>query len=368
MPKKIKKNQPIYVTKPFLAPLEEYTSLLQDIWDCGILTNDGQFVNQFEQEICDKIGVSNYTSFASGTIALQAAIKALDLNGEIITTPFTWIATVSAIKMENCKPVFCDIDEETLNIDIKRIENHITEKTVGIMPVHVFGNPCDINGIESIADRYNLKVIYDAAHAIASKYNGKSILSYGDISALSTHATKLLNSGEGGGCVATNKIIHDKLKSIRFFGHNKDKSDILFDGLNGKLTELQSALGIVNLKFLDEVVADRKVKYKYYYSGLSGNSTIRFQKIKFGVTNYSYFPIILEDQKVLFKIIDKLNNNDIYPRRYFYPSVNVFKNIVSSGPRKVSENIADHILCLPLYYDLTIDIMDKIIDIIKKEI
>ena len=368
MPKKAKNNNPIYVTKPFLAPLKEYTALLEDIWDCAILTNDGQFVKQFERQICEKVGVSNYTAFSSGTTALQAAIKALELNGEIITSPFTWIATISAIKMGNCTPIFCDIDKNTLNIDIKRIENYITNKTVGIMPVHVFGNPCDIDGIKEIADRYNLKVIYDAAHAIGSEYGGKSILSYGDISALSTHATKLLNSGEGGGCVAKNKMITDRLRSIRFFGHNKDKSDILFDGLNGKLTELQSALGIVNIKYLDEVIADRKIKYKYYYSALSGNPALRFQEIKFGATNYSYFPLILENKKILFKIIDKLNNHDIYPRRYFYPSVNIFKNIVNSVERKVAENIANHILCLPLYYDLNLSVMDKIINIINKEI
>ena len=368
MSKKFKKIKPIYVTKPFLAPLSEYTALLEDIWHCGILTNDGQFVNQFEQKICEKIGISNYTAFSSGTTALQAAIKALDLNGEIITTPFTWIATISAIKMGNCRPVFCDIDKETLNIDIKTIENHITDKTVGIMPVHVFGNPCDINGIKEIADKYKLKIIYDAAHAIGSKHKGKSILSYGDVSALSTHATKLLNSGEGGGCVAENESIIDRLRSFRFFGHNIDKSDILFDGVNGKLTELQSALGIVNLKYLNQVIADRKNKYKYYHSALSVNSIIRFQKIKFGKTNYSYFPIILEDQKILFRIIDRLNDNDIYPRRYFYPSVNAFNKIAGNEEREISENIANHILCLPLYFDLNLKEMDKIIHIINEAI
>lgn len=368
MSKKIKKNKPIYVTKPFLAPLTEYTSLLQDIWDCAILTNDGQFVNQFEQKICEQIGVSNYTSFTSGTIALQAALKALNLNGEIITTPFTWIATVSAIKIERCKPIFCDIDEETLNIDIKKIENHITEKTVGIMPVHVFGNPCDIDGIKRIADKYSLKIIYDAAHAIGSKYKGKSVLSYGDVSALSTHATKLLNSGEGGGCVAKNKTITKRLRRIRFFGYNNDKSDILFDGLNGKLTELQSALGIVNLKYLDKIIADREKKYQYYYSGLSCNSDIRFQKTELGTTNYSYFPIIIENKKKLFKIIDRLNNYNIYPRRYFYPSINTFKNIVESEKIEISEKVANHILCLPLFYDLSFNMIDKIISVINKEV
>ena len=193
-------------------------------------------------------------------------------------------------------------------------------------------------------------------------------MSYGDVSALSTHATKLLNSGEGGGCVAKNKIITDRLRSIRFFGHSKDKNDILFDGINGKLTELQSALGIVNLKYLDEVITDREIKYQYYYSALSDNPALRFQKIEFGTTNYSYFPIIIESKKKLFKVIDQLNSYNIYPRRYFYPSVNIFKNIVDSVERKVSERVANHILCLPLFYDLGFDTIDRIISVINKEI
>ncbi|RPH04822.1 MAG: DegT/DnrJ/EryC1/StrS family aminotransferase [bacterium TMED46] len=368
MTEKTKTTPNTYVTKPFLAPLKDYNDLLKDIWDCGILTNDGQFVNRFENLICKKFGLSNYITFSSGTTALQAAIKGLQLEGEIITTAFTWIATVSAIKNERCKPIFCDIDEDTLNIDIKKIENHITDKTVAIMPVHVFGNPCDIDGIKKIANRYRLKVIYDAAHAIGSEYNGKSILSYGDVSVLSTHATKLLNTGEGGGCVAGKKIITEKLKGIRFFGYNKDKSDIQFDGLNGKLTELQSALGIVNLKYIDKVISDRKIKYQYYYSALRDIPALSFQKIEFGKTNYSYFPIIIESKKKLFKLIDKLNNHNIYPRRYFYPSVNIFKNIVDSDERKISEKVANHVLCLPLFYDLDFDIIDQIISLVKKEI
>jgi dTDP-4-amino-4,6-dideoxygalactose transaminase len=193
------KTKPVFVTMPSLAPLEEYLELLKEVWDRGILTHNGPLVQQFEKELCNKLSINSFLTVTNGTIAIQMAIKALELKGEIITTPFTWIATVSAIKWQGCTPVFCDIDPETLNIDVDKIEALITDKTVAILPVHVFGNPCDVVSIEKIAKKYNLKVIYDGAHAIGSTFNSKSLLEYGDITSTSLHATKLLNTGEGGG-------------------------------------------------------------------------------------------------------------------------------------------------------------------------
>ncbi|NTW31092.1 MAG: DegT/DnrJ/EryC1/StrS family aminotransferase [Bacteroidetes bacterium] len=356
-------DKAIYVTQPTLAPLEEYVELLKGIWTSGILTHNGPLVQQFEKDIAVKLGINNFIAVTNGTIALQMSIKALELKGEIITTPFTWIATVSAIKWEGCTPVFCDIESDTLNIDPAKIEMLINERTVAIMPVHVFGNPCNIESIEAIAKKYNLKIIYDAAHAIGSTYNGKSILEYGDISATSLHATKLLNTGEGGGCISSNLEIHEKLKRIRFFGHNKDKS-VIEDGFNGKMTEIHAALGLVNIKYFEKVLEDRKYKYNLYKESFRKISELKFQKIVNGNSNYSYFPVIFETEENALKYEKILNNNNIYPRRYFYPSVNTYSNIfdnIQSCP--VSEKISKTILCMPLYYKLTESEIESIINI-----
>jgi dTDP-4-amino-4,6-dideoxygalactose transaminase len=357
-------NKPIYVTKPSLAPLDEYTELLKGVWERGILTHNGPLVQQLEQEICKKLDLSNFITVTNGTIAIQMAIKALELKGEIITTPFTWVATLSAIQWEGCTPVFCDIDPDTLNIDPSKIEEMITDKTVAIMPVHVFGNPCDVETISAIASKHNLKVIYDAAHAIGSTYKGKSLLEYGDISATSLHATKLLNTGEGGGCITTDPILHEKLKRIRFFGHN-DAKDIVEEGFNGKMTEIHAALGLANLKYYDDVLNDRKVKYFYYKEALSKLTFLRFQEIQLGEPNYSYFPIIFNTEEQLLKVELALQEQNIYARRYFYPSVNTLSNIVQHEKMPISEDIASKILCLPLYFSLNKADIEKIISLIS---
>lgn len=356
-------NKPIFVTMPSLAPLDEFSEILKGVWDRGILTHNGPLVQQLEKDICAKLNIQNFVAVSNGTIAIQMAIKALELKGEIITTPFTWVATISAIKWEGCTPVFCDIDPETLNIDVTKIEDLITNDTVAILPVHVFGNPCDVDEIEKIAKKHNLKVIYDAAHAIGSSYKGKSLLEYGDISATSLHATKLLNTAEGGACITTNNDLHEKLKRIRFFGHDDTKT-VIEDGFNGKLTEVHSALGIANLKYYDEVLADRKEKYELYKKGLSKNPKLKFQKIEKGETNYSYFPLIFESEAELLEVEKKLNNQNIFPRRYFYPSVNTYTEIVEYKKMPVSEDISLRILCLPLYWKLEKKEMVEIMKII----
>jgi dTDP-4-amino-4,6-dideoxygalactose transaminase len=358
-------NKKIYVTQPSLAPLGELNELLEGVWERGILTHNGPLVQQLEFEIQNKLRLENFVTVANGTLAIQMAIKALKLKGEIITTPFTWVATLSAIQWEGCTPVFCDIEKDTLNIDPSKIEAKITKDTVAIMPVHVFGNPCDVESIETIAKKYNLKVIYDAAHAVGSEYNGKSLLEYGDISVTSLHATKIFNTAEGGGCITKDKILFEKIKRIRFFGHDEAK-DIVEEGFNGKLTEVHAAVGIANLKYYDQILADRKIKYLYYLDKLSDFNFIRFQKIKLGKTNYSYFPVIFESEELLLKVEQCLNESNVYPRRYFYPSVNTFASIVSYIKMPNSEDISKRILCLPLYWKLTQSEMDKIIQIIKK--
>ena len=358
-------NKNIYVTMPSLAPLDEYTDLLKGVWESGILTHNGPLVQRFEKELVSKLGLSNFVAVTNGTIAIQMAIKALELKGEIITTPFTWIATVSAIKWEGCSPVFCDIESDTLNIDPDKIEALINKNTVAIMPVHVFGNPCDVEKIQQIADKYNLKVIYDAAHAIGSSYGGRSLLEYGDISATSLHATKLLNTAEGGGCITSDPELHEKLKRIRFFGHNQEK-DIVEDGFNGKMTEVHAALGIANLKYYDNVLADRKEKYHFYKNNLWQSEKLTFQKIKIGEPNYSYFPVIFENEEQLLKTEKLLNEKNIFPRRYFYPSVNEHKNILKYQKCENAELISKSILCLPLFYELNRDKIICITNIIRE--
>ena len=358
------KNKNIFVTQPSLAPFNEFTEILKGVWDRKILTHNGPLVQQLESELEQKLEVPHFTVVNNGTIALQIAIKALELQGEIITTPFTWIATVSAIKWEGCTPIFCDIDPKTLNIDPAKIEALITEKTVAIMPVHVFGTPCDVVEIEKIAKKHNLKVIYDGAHAIGSKFDGKSLLTFGDITATSLHATKLLNTGEGGGCITQNTELDKKIKRIRFFGHSDDKTDIVEDGFNGKLTEIHAALGLANLKYYDTVLNDRRVKYLLYKEKLQKVPTITFQDIAAGETNYSYFPIIFETEAQLLKVELELKENNVFPRRYFYPSVNTYTKVVSYQSCPISEDISKRILCLPLYLDLSEDEILKIIVLI----
>ena len=352
-------NKPIFVTQPSLAKLRTYTSILESVWESGILTHNGPIVQKLEMDLSKKIGIKNFVAVTNGTVALQMAIKALDLKGEIITTPFTWIATISAIKWERCTPVFVDIDKDTLNIDPNKIEAAITEDTVAIMPVHVFGVPCNVGAIEKIAKKYSLKVIYDAAHAIGSTYNGNSLLEYGDISATSMHATKLFNTGEGGGCITRSKVLYEKLKRIRFFGHD-DAKDIVEDGFNGKLTEIHAALGLANLEIYDQVLKDREQKYHLYLNLLGNDPGLTFQKIGQGNANYSYFPVIFENEDALLAVVERLKKENVYARRYFYPAVNTYNKIVPYRSCPIAEDISNRILCLPLYLDLKSDQIELI--------
>lgn len=354
----------IYVTMPTLAPLEEVNDIMKGIWNSGIMTHNGPLVQRFEKECADHMGVPQMVACTNGTIGLQMSIRALHLKGEIITTPFTFIATISAIIWEGCTPVFVDIDPETFNIDPSKIEEKITCHTAGIMPVHVFGNACDIEAIDTIAKKHHIKVIYDACHAVGVNYKGQSIFNYGDISVTSFHATKMLNTAEGGGCFTLNKDIDESLRRIRFFGF-ENHADIVEDGTNGKMTEVHAAIGLANLKYLDSALADRKHKYSIYKEALSKDISIQFQKINEGC-NYSYFPLLFKDEKTLLKVEARLKEKNIYPRRYFWPSVNTFTKIVPYVPMPVSEDISSRILCLPLYYTLSEKDMGRIIDIVLR--
>ena len=346
-------RKPIYVTMPTLAPLQEVNQLMESIWESGIMTHNGPLVQRFEKEVCEYLGVPRMVSCCNGTLALQMAVKALGKTGEIITSPFTFIATISSIMWEHCTPVFVDIDPETLNIDPKKIEERITCHTVAIMPVHVFGNACEIEEIDAIAKKHGLSVIYDAAHAMGVQYKGRSIMEYGDMSCTSFHATKMLNTAEGGGVFTLNDELDAKLRRIRFFGF-ENHADIVEDGFNGKMTEVHAAVGIANLRYLDQALADRKAKYARYKEILGQNPDIRFQKIT-SDCNCSYFPAIFKDEATALKVIESLSAVQVFPRRYFYPSVNTFTKLVPYVPMPVSEDIAARILCLPLHIGMSME-------------
>ncbi len=361
----MQQTNPVYVTTPSLAPYSEYTAILETAWNSGVLTHNGPLLQELEKKLCEKFNIKNLVAVTNGTIALQLAIKTLKLKGEIITTPFSWIATCSAIQWEGCKPVFADIDPDTFNIDVKTIEGLITKHTVGIMPVHVFSNPCDTVTIEAIAKKHNLKVIYDAAHAVGVDYLGKSLLEWGDISATSFHATKLFNTGEGGACVTNNQALSECLTRLRFFGHD-DTKEIVDEGLNGKMTEIHAAVGLANFPYIDEVINKRKQIYSAYRANLSGCNNIAFQKIDEQSYNYSYMPVVFSSETLLLKVLQELSQNNVFARRYFCPSLNTIKAITPFVECPVSEKLSNHIICLPSYHSLSIEKVDQICTILSK--
>ncbi len=356
----------INVTKPYLPPKEEFDALINKIWERNWLTNDGPLVNELESSLKQYLGTKNLLFTSNGTIALQMAIKALALHGEIITTPFSYVATTSSIVWENCKPVFVDIDKENFNIDTTKIENAITEKTSAILATHVFGNPCDIGQIEQIANKHNLKVIYDAAHCFGVNYKGKSILSYGDISTISFHATKLFHTIEGGAVCTNSDKLNYRLSKMRNFGHN---GEAVFDGvgINAKNSEFHAAMGLANLKHINTILEKRKQQYLFYKQKLNKAEFV-FQKIAAQTDyNYAYFPLVFTSQKQLLKTKKVLENNNIFPRRYFYPSLSALA-YVDKYKTPISDDIASRILCLPIYHTLSVEEQNMICNLINNQI
>lgn len=349
----------IEVTRPSLASLAEYTAYLETIWDTGVMTHNGPMVQQLEKELCEYLKLKNVICVSNGTCALQLAIRALDITGEVITTPFSYIATANIIAWERCRPVFVDITPDTWNLDPSKIEENITSATSAILPVHVFGAPCNVERIQNIAAKHGLKVIYDAAHAMAVNIRGKSILSYGDISCVSFHATKLFNTAEGGACVTDDDSLAKRLRRMRFFGFDEQKK-ISDYGMNAKMTEISAALGLANLKWLDRVRENRRKRYEFYYNALSELPFVKFQKYDPDEYNYSYMPILFENEEVMFRAMSRLAADDIYPRRYFHPSLNELPIFKPQAPMPVSEHVAQCILCLPLYDTLTPDDIERI--------
>jgi len=343
------KQERINVTKTFLPNQNEYSVILKGVWDSSWITNRGKLVVRLEENIKTKFGITSMIATTNGTLPIQIAIKALELSGEIITTPFSYIATTSSIIWEGCSPVFVDINEETLNIDPLNIESKITDKTTAIIATHVFGNPCEIDAIEKIAKKYSLKVIYDAAHGFGVSYKRKSIFEYGDVSTCSFHATKIFHTGEGGALFTPNNELHDKLFYHHNFGHNGPEN-FYGKGINAKMSELQAAMGLAVFPYFDEILLKRKSLYILYTELL--RSKVVFQKINLdALYNYSYMPVIFKSEKELLDVQLILNENNIYPRRYFYPSLNTIEYI-KGEEMPISESVSKRILCLPLYFDL----------------
>lgn len=357
----------INVTKSFLPPQEEYQAYLSKIWKTSWLTNNGPLVVELEKEISEYLGEEYFVFLGNGTIALQIAIKALDLSGEIITTPFSYCATTTSILWENLKPVFVDINPIDFNINADLIEAAITEKTTAILATHVYGNPCDVEKIESIAKKHKLKVIYDAAHAFGVKYKGQSLLSYGDLSTCSFHSTKVFHTIEGGSIVCHNKELFEKIKLLRSFGHILD--DYHLAGINGKNSEFHAAMGLCNLKHLNTIIQGRKSIFRLYDEKLNWNHlykpTEKDENLEY---NFAYYPVVFENDDITSKVITKLNHENIYPRRYFFPSLNKLSYIIDKNDCPISESISTRVLSLPLYPDLDPEIVSKICNIINSAI
>lgn len=354
----------IPVTKPFMPPKSEYDSYVNGIWERQWLTNNGPLVNELELKLKDYLDLKHLLYLGNGTIALQIAIKALSLKGEIITTPFSYVATTSSIVWENCKPVFVDIDKNTLNIDPQKIEAAITSSTTGILCTHVYGNPCDIEAISAIAKKHNLKVIYDAAHCFGTKYKGQSIFKFGDISTCSFHATKLFHTIEGGAVFTEEPDLLKKMAYLRNFGHDGQENYFGL-GINGKNSEFHAAMGLVNLKYADDILERRKLLYQHYTNRLKNLRVYSPTILNESQPNFSYYPIVMEDEEMLKRSITELNKNLIFPRRYFFPVLSTLP-YVELAEVPIASNISRRVICLPLYHSLTVEEIDLICRILLR--
>jgi len=352
----------INVTKTYLPPLEEYTKYLEKIWETSYVTNRGPYVIELEKRLKEYLGVNNLLFVSNGTIALQIAIKALELTGEIISTPFSYVATTTSIIWENCKPVFVDIEPNTFCIDPDKIEETITENTTAILATHVYGYPCAVDKIATLAEKYNLKVIYDGAHAFGASINNASLLSFGDVSTLSFHATKLFHTIEGGAIIVNDDELFRKITLYHQFGHFYD--DYYCIGINGKNSELHAAIGLCTLPMIDQFITKREELinlYDYLLLPTGLKRPLPSEDLKY---NAAYYPIIFNSEAQLLKVKEELAKNKINTRRYFYPSLNTLPYL-EHQLCNTSEELSKKVLCLPLYYELSCDDVKRIGNIIK---
>jgi dTDP-4-amino-4,6-dideoxygalactose transaminase len=367
-------KKPIYVTQPYLPPLGEFIPYLEQIWENKILTNGGPFHQQLETALCEYLGVQHLSLFTNGTIALVTALQALRITGEVITTPYSFVATAHSLLWNGIKPVFADIDPDTLNLDHRKIEAAITPQTTAIMPVHVYGNPCDVEAIQKIADNYNLRVIYDAAHAFGVRTSNGSLLKHGDLSALSFHATKVFNTFEGGAIVCPDAKTKIRIDQLKNFGHVGEVT-VVAPGINGKMSEINAAFGLLQLQHIDEALGRRReidTKYRALLETVKGIKCLE----QAGQTsaNYSYFPLLVQPDYKMSRddLYAKLKLNNIHPRRYFYPLITEFpmyRGLPSANPRNlpVASSAAQRILCLPMYPALKDSEIETVVSLIAEQ-
>ena len=367
-------DKPIYVTQPYLPPLEEFTPYLQQIWDNKILTNGGPFHQQLETELCKYLGVKHISLFTNATIALVTALQTLRITGEVITTPYSFVATAHSLLWNGIKPVFVDIDPDTLNIDPAKIEAAITPQTTAIMPVHCYGHPCDVDAIQKIADNYNLKVIYDAAHAFGVQCHCGSVLNHGDLSVLSFHATKVFNTFEGGAIISPDEKTKTRIDQLKNFGH-VGETNVVAPGINGKMSEINAAFGLLQLKHIDHALHKRKIIDAAYREKLKNIKGIHcLDDTGELVANYAYFPILVKGDYPITRdeLNQRLKDLGINPRRYFYPLITEFpmyRGLPSASRLNLPSASAasSQVLCLPIYPDLPMAVVEEIARIIAAQ-
>jgi dTDP-4-amino-4,6-dideoxygalactose transaminase len=363
----------INVTRPFLPPLEEFIPYLEEIWMRGRLTNKGPFHEDLEQALCTYLGVNYISLFTNGTLALITALQALRITGEVITTPFSFVATAHALHWNGIKPVFCDIEADTLTLNPDKIEAAINPQTTAILPVHVYGNPCKVEDIQKIADIYGWKVIYDAAHAFSVNLNGSSILNFGDLSVLSFHATKVFTTFEGGALVCQDKKMKQRIDFLKNFGFAGEVT-VVGPGINAKMSEIQAAFGLLQLKYIEKVIKKRRsivLQYRKKLLGIKGLSFFDDQKLV--KHNYAYFPILINESEYgrsRDETYEKLKRNNIYARRYFYPLISQFptyRGLASSSANNlpVAVKTSKRVICLPIYPDLKESEIEKVVSILS---
>lgn len=367
-------NKPIYVTQPLLPPLPEYVRYLEQIWDSKILTNSGPFHKRLEAALCEHLGVQHISLFANATIALVTALQSLRITGEVITTPFSFVATAHSLLWNGIKPVFADIDPATLNLDPARIEAAITPQTTAIMPVHCYGRPCDVEAIQRIADNYNLKVIYDAAHCFGIEHQGTTVLRHGDLSVLSFHATKVFNTFEGGAIVcpdAKTKLRIDQLKNFGFV----DETVVVAPGINGKMSEASAAMGLLQLEHIPEAIERRRELDASYRAALKGVKGIRcVERGDATKDNFAYFPVMVEHEYGMSRdaLYQKFRDQNVFVRRYFYPLISdfpMYRGLPSANRDNlpVATRMASQVLCLPIYPAMTVDEQRRVVQVVKGE-
>lgn len=366
-------SQPIYVTQPYLPPLEEFTPYLEQIWANKVLTNGGPFHQELERALCDYLGVKHVSVFSNGTLALITALQALRVTGEVITTPYSFVATAHSLLWHGCKPVFVDVETQTLNLDPSKIEAAITPQTTAIMPVHCYGNPCDTAAIQKIADNYNLRVIYDAAHAFGVQDQGGSVLRHGDLSVLSFHATKVFNTFEGGAIICPDSKTKQRIDHLKNFGF-VDETTVVAPGINAKMSEINAAFGLLQLKHMPYVLERRAAIDAYYRQQLANVKGIHcLPKGQQTVANHSYFPVLVQSDYPLSRdaLYQKLKDQGIHARRYFYPLISdfpMYRGLPSAECCRLSvaAHAAEQVLCLPIYPGLKYEQQEYIVAMIAE--